>query len=80
MILFKVLPKKFCERRSFTISELSCEFPQILRNVSCVIITVWLSYHNFLRMMGSENAQGCAQNAENGLGFDIFGAMPQRWL
>jgi hypothetical protein len=32
-----------------------------------------------LRKMASENAHGWAQNAENGLGFDFYGAVPQRW-
>jgi hypothetical protein len=29
--------------------------------------------------MGSENADGCAQNAENGFGFDFLRVIPQRW-
>jgi hypothetical protein len=28
--------------------------------------------------MGSENCDGCAQNAENGFGFDLFRAKPQK--
>jgi hypothetical protein len=29
--------------------------------------------------MCSENVHWCAQNAENGFGFDIYRAIPQRW-
>jgi hypothetical protein len=32
-----------------------------------------------LHKIGSENAHGCTQNAENGLGFDFFRAIHQRW-
>jgi hypothetical protein len=35
------------ERQRFTISEVSCEFPQISRTVLCQIITVRLDYHKF---------------------------------
>jgi hypothetical protein len=35
------------ERRQFTISELSCEFPQISRIVLYEIITVRLEYNKF---------------------------------
>jgi hypothetical protein len=52
------------------------------RQISCTdlyeFITVRLGYHKFLRTMGSKNAHGCAQNAENGLGF-LFTTMPQKW-
>jgi hypothetical protein len=34
------------ERRRFTISELSCEFPQISRTLLYEIITVRLGYHH----------------------------------
>jgi hypothetical protein len=56
-----------CERWRFTISELSCEFPQPPRD-----------YHSQARLsqvlhrMGSENAHGCAQNEENDFGFDFL--------
>jgi hypothetical protein len=39
--------KKICERWNFTISELLCEFPQILHTVIYEIITVRLGYHRF---------------------------------
>jgi hypothetical protein len=50
------------ERRRFTVSELSCEFPQISRIVLYEIITIRLGC---LRKIGSEKAHGCAQYAEN---------------
>jgi hypothetical protein len=47
MILFELLTKKDCERLCFTISELSCEFPQMSCTVLYKIITVRLGYHKF---------------------------------
>jgi hypothetical protein len=67
--------QNICERRHFTISELSCEFPQISRIVLYEIITVRLICH-VLRKMGFENDHGCALNAENGFGFDFVTAIP----
>jgi hypothetical protein len=46
MFLLKVLTKKLWKRR-FTISELSCQFPQILVSVLCKIIIFRLGYHKF---------------------------------
>jgi hypothetical protein len=45
--LLQSFDKKNCERQPFTISELSCEFPQISRTLLYVIITVRLGYHKF---------------------------------
>jgi hypothetical protein len=46
--LIRSVHKKICGRRSFTISQLSCEFPQILRTLLYEIITVRLGYrHKF---------------------------------
>jgi hypothetical protein len=39
--------QKICERRRFTVSELSCELPQISRAILYEIITVRLGYHMF---------------------------------
>jgi transposase len=36
--LVQNVDQEICERRRFTISELSCEFPQISRTVPCEII------------------------------------------
>jgi hypothetical protein len=38
---------KICERWRFTISEVSCEFPQISRTLLYEHITVRLGYHKF---------------------------------
>jgi transposase len=39
--------QNICERHHFTISELSCKFPQISHTVLYEIITVGLGYHKF---------------------------------
>jgi transposase len=72
--LVQSVDQKICERRRFTISEL------FFVNFHCSV----REYHSYarlsqvLRKMGSENAHGCAQNAKNGFGFDIFRVVPQR--
>jgi hypothetical protein len=45
--LLQSVDQKICESRHFTISELSCEFPQISHTLLCEIITVRLGYHKF---------------------------------
>jgi hypothetical protein len=72
MILFinKVLTKKFVDHS--IISEFTCEFPQISHTVSHEITTGWAGVSQVLCKLGSENAHRCAQNAENGFGFDFF--------
>jgi hypothetical protein len=45
--LVQSVDQKFCERWCFTISEVSCEFPQISRAVLYQIFTVMLRYHKF---------------------------------
>jgi hypothetical protein len=40
--------------------------------------SVW-DYYQVLHKMGSENAHGCTQNAENGFIIDFFRTVPQRW-
>jgi transposase len=45
--LVQTVDQKICERWHFTISELSCELPQISRTALCEIITVKLGCHNF---------------------------------
>jgi hypothetical protein len=76
--LVQSVDQKIYERRRFTLSALSCEFPQISRTLLYEIITVRLGYYKLLLKICSENAHGCAQNAENGFGFDSSRAMPQR--
>jgi hypothetical protein len=50
--------QEICERRIFTISELSCEFPQISRTVLYEIITVRLGYHRFCARWFSKMLMG----------------------
>jgi hypothetical protein len=69
--LVQSVGQKICERQCITISELSCEFPQISHTV-LYDITVRLGCHKFLHKMGSRNAHRFAQNTENGFGFDFF--------
>jgi hypothetical protein len=45
--LLRSVDQKICERWHFTISELSCEFPQISHTVLYEIITVRVGYHKF---------------------------------
>jgi hypothetical protein len=45
--LVRSVDQKICERRCFTISELSCEFPHTLRTVLYEIITDRLGYRKF---------------------------------
>jgi hypothetical protein len=45
--LVQNVDQKICERWKFTISELLCEFLQILCTVLYEIITVRLGYHRF---------------------------------
>jgi hypothetical protein len=44
--LVQSVDQKICESRRFTISELSCEFPQISGTVLYEIITVRLGYYH----------------------------------
>jgi hypothetical protein len=43
--LVQSIDQKIYERQHFTISELLCEFPQILYTVLCKIITIRLGHH-----------------------------------
>jgi transposase len=45
--LVQSVDQKICERRCFTNSELSCEYPEISSTVLYEITTVRLGYHNF---------------------------------
>jgi hypothetical protein len=50
--------QKICERQRFTISELSCEFPQISCTVLYEIITVRPGYHKFCARWVPEMSPG----------------------
>jgi hypothetical protein len=45
--LVQFVDQKICEIRRFTISELSCEFPQISHTLLYESIAVRLGYHNY---------------------------------
>jgi hypothetical protein len=45
--LVQSVEQQDCERRHFTISELSCEYPQISRTLLYDIIRIRLGYHKF---------------------------------
>jgi hypothetical protein len=57
--------KKKRERQRFTITRLSCDFPQITRNFLNKIAVIYLGYHK----IASENAYDSTQNSE--IGFDF---------
>jgi hypothetical protein len=56
--------QKMCERWSFTISEFSCQFPQILCILLYKTITISLGCQNFC-------AKCVSKNTENSLDFDL---------
>jgi hypothetical protein len=64
--LVQSVDQKICERRRFTISELSCEFSQTSCTVLYEIITVRLGYRNFCAtrvlkiLMGAQRTQRVA--------------------
>jgi hypothetical protein len=79
--VFKVLAeRKNCEKWRFTISELSCEFPQISRTVFYDIIIVRLGFHKFYArwvlkiFTGAHKTQRMAS-----VSVDLFIAITQKW-
>jgi hypothetical protein len=60
------------ERRRFNISELSCEFPQILPTVLYAIIIVKQGYHKFCAKCIRKKLTGAQKNAESGFSFDFL--------
>jgi hypothetical protein len=72
------LVKKKCERRRFTISELSCEFPRISRTVLYEIITVRRGYHKFCARWVPKIFT-CAHKTQRiaSAFVDVFRAIPQ---
>jgi hypothetical protein len=63
--LVQNVDQNICEKQSFKISELSCEFPKIACTVLYEIITVMLGCLVWCKM-SLKNAYGYTQNAENG--------------
>jgi hypothetical protein len=71
--------QNICERRRFTISELSCEFPQISRIVLYEIITVRLICHKLCARWVSKMITGAHKTQKMALALTFFTAIPQRW-
>jgi hypothetical protein len=65
---------------NFTISELSCGFPQILRPLLYEIIAVRLGFRKLCARWVPKMHTGAHKSAENGVDFDFLErAIPQRW-
>jgi hypothetical protein len=79
MILFKVLTK-FYERQRFTISELSCEFPQISHTILYEIITVRLGYHHKFMQDRFRKRSRVSTKRREWFRLRLFRAIPKRWL
>jgi hypothetical protein len=69
--LVRSVDQKICERRRFTISEFSCEFPQISYTLLYETITVRLGCHKFCARWFRKSLR-LVQNTENGFGFDFL--------
>jgi hypothetical protein len=61
--LIQSVDQQICEKWRFTISSLSCEFPQI---------SLTFFYEIFTGQAVQSVAHACTQNADNGLGFDFL--------
>jgi hypothetical protein len=66
------------ERQRFTISELSCEFPQISRAVLYKIIAVRLAYRKFCARWVPKILMGAYKTQRMALALTYFGTIPQR--
>jgi hypothetical protein len=69
--LVQSVDQKICERRRFTVSELSYEFPQTSRTLPNESITVRLGCLMFAQDWFL-NCPRVLQNGENGFVFDFF--------
>jgi hypothetical protein len=78
--LVQSIGQKICERRHFTILELSCKFQQITHIVLYDIIRVRLGYHKFCTRWVPKMLTGAHKTQRMALAFvDIFKAIPQKW-
>jgi hypothetical protein len=75
-ILFKMLTKKFVKDSASQFQTSPMNFHTFRALFSARLSQARLSQVS--RKIGSENAHGCAQNAENGFGLDFIRAIPQR--
>jgi hypothetical protein len=72
--------QKICERRRFTITELSCEFPQISRTLLYENITVRLGYHHkFCARWVPKMLTGAHKTQRMALALTCFRSLPQKW-
>jgi hypothetical protein len=71
--LVQSVDQKICERRHFTISELSCVFPQISSILLYEIITVRLGYHQFCARWVLKIFTGVHKTQRMASAFDFFG-------
>jgi hypothetical protein len=77
MILFEVLPKKFVKEGTSQFLNFHVNF-HIFHALFSTRLSQTMLSSQVLHKMGSENAHGWAQNAENDFDFKFFRAMPQR--
>jgi hypothetical protein len=77
--LIQSVDQKRCERWCFTISELSCEFPQISRTLLYYFITVRLGCHKFCTRWVPKMLMGAHKTQRMASAFaDFSRAIPQR--
>jgi hypothetical protein len=78
--LVQSVDQNICERWHFTISELSCEFPQISRTLLYEIITVKLGHHHkFYARWVPKTLTGAHKTQRMALALTFFTATPQTW-
>jgi hypothetical protein len=77
--LVQSVDQQICEQWRFTISELSCEFPQILCTVLCEIITFTLDYHKFCARWVLKMLMGAHKMQRMASALTFFGAILQKW-
>jgi hypothetical protein len=77
--LVQSVDQKIYERGHFTISELSCEFPQISRTVLYKIIAVTLDYHKFCARWVPKMLMGAHKTQRMASALTFFRGIPQRW-
>jgi hypothetical protein len=69
--LVQTVDQKICERWRFTISELSCEFPQISCTVLYEITTVRTGYHKFCARWIPKMLKGAYKKQRMALAFTV---------
>jgi hypothetical protein len=77
--LVQSVDQKICERRRFTISELSCAFTQISRTLLYVIVTVMQGYHKFCARKVPKTLMGAQKTQRMASALTFFRTIPQKW-